>query len=307
MPASAFMSAPGRWPTFLVIGAYKAGTTTLHHVLRAHPQVFVPTRQEPSYFAFADRPDPRNPAWSKSVRDEASYRALFAEAGDAGAVGEVSPEYLFNPAASDAIARRLPEVTLIAVLRNPVDRAFSDWTMYRRDGVERLEFAEALAEQEARRARGEPTGNYLAAGAYADQLERYLSRFRPDQLHITLYDDVTADATAAYAAIFRALGVDPAAAPPVASVHNVGTVATSPVDQLAFRTRARLRPVARRLPLRGLRRRASAALDERLRRPTLDAAARARLVEYFSGDIERLQSLIGRDLSRWLRTEPEHD
>src|SRR4051812_29797455 len=84
-------AAATRWPTFLVIGAYKSGTTALHHALRGHPQVFVPERKEPSFFAFADAPDASNPAYGRSVHDEASYLAMFMGAGDARAVGEVSP------------------------------------------------------------------------------------------------------------------------------------------------------------------------------------------------------------------------
>jgi hypothetical protein len=301
VPATTLVTGPGRWPTFLVIGAYKAGTTTLHHVLRAHPQVFVPPRQEPNYFAFADEPDPTNPAWAKAVHSEADYKALFAAADDARAVGEVSPEYLLNPAAPEAIARRVPAVTLIAVLRNPVDRAFSDWTMYRREGVEPLDFDAALAQQAARRARGEAHGGYLTVGLYADQLDRYYSRFDKSRLHIALYDDITADPAGAYAGIFRAIGVDEHQVKLRDEVHNVGAVPSTRVDHVAYKLRAGVRPLTRRLPLAGLRRRASVLLDERLTRPTLDPATRAELVEHFRPDIERLQALIGRDLSMWLR------
>jgi hypothetical protein len=295
------VSAAGRWPTFLVIGAYKAGTTTLHHVLRAHPQVFVPDRREPSYFAFADATDPSNPAWHRSVRDEADYLALFAGAEDAKAVGEVSPEYLLHPAAPAAIASRIPDVTLLAVLRDPAERAFSDWVMYRREGHEPLSFEAALDVQDERRARGEPTGFYLAGGQYADQVARFIDAFGRDRLHVWLYEDVTRDADAAYAEMFSAIGVDPTAARPQREHHNVGAVPVRALDRLAYSARTRLRPLTGRLPLAGARRRLSAVLDERLVKPTPEPGARARLVAHFRPDVERLQDLIGRDLSEWLR------
>jgi hypothetical protein len=296
------VSAAGRWPTFLVIGAYKAGTTSLHHVLRAHPQVFVPERREPSFFAFADAADPTNPAWARCVRDEAEYHSMFAPADGALAVGEVSPEYLLHPSAAASIARRVPDVTLLAVLRNPADRAFSDWVMYRREGTEKLDFEAALDVQEERHRRGEPTGFYLATGAYAEQVRRYVDVFGSDRLHIWLYEDVSADADRAYAEMFTAIGVDPTVPQQTREHHNLGAVPVGTRDRLAYTARTRLRPLTSKLPLAGARRRLSAKLDERLVRPSLDPATRRRLVEHFRRDVESLQDLIGRDLSSWLRS-----
>lgn len=263
----------------------------------------MPARREPNFFAFADAPDPANPAWAGAVHDEQDYLGLFAEAGSAPALGEVSPEYLLHPAAAESIARRLPGVTLLTVLRNPVDRAFSDWVMYRREGVEKLSFEDALAVQEQRRARGDATGFYLTTGEYAGQLARYLQRFGRDQLHVWLYEDVSANATSAYAEMFAAIGVDPHAPLPGSEHHNLGAVPVRAVDRIAYAARTRLRPVTRRLPLAGVRRRISGVLDERLVRPELDPDTRAKLVAHFRPDVERLQQLIDRDLSGWLRVD----
>jgi hypothetical protein len=293
--------ADPRWPTFLVIGAYKAGTTTVHHALRAHPDVFVPLQKEPSFFAFADAPDPASPAYERAVRDEAAYTALFADAGTATAVGEVSPEYLVNPEAPAAIAQRCPNVELIAVLRNPVDRAWSDWLMYVRDGRERDDFARALTLQEQRQRAGEPTGHYLSTGEYADQLVRYLARFPREQLHVWLYDDLDSNPDRVMREMFTALGVDPHVSPTTAQRHNVGGVPSTVRDRVLLGARNRYRPVLRRLPLAGLRRRVSSTLDERLVRPSIDPDVRATLLEHFRQDIERVQELLDRDLSIWMR------
>ena len=89
--------------------------------------------------------------------------------------------------------------------------------------------------------------------------------------------------------------------------HNLGAVPAGAVDRFAYSARTRLRPLTRRLPLAGVRRRFSSVLDERLVRPQLDASTRARLIEHFRADIERLQELIGRDLAAWLRVEGAGD
>jgi hypothetical protein len=283
-----------------VIGAYKSGTTALHHALRAHPEVFVPESKEPSFLAFADVPDPSNPAYSRAVRDEAAYLSLFRDAGSASAVGEVSPEYLLNPAAAESIARRIPDVTLLALLRNPVDRAFSDWVMYVRDGTERAEFARALEMQDERRRRGEPTGNYLGTGEYARQLSRYVERFPREQVHVWLYDDLVADPVRMMRQVFQALGVDPDVDVTLGD-HNVGSVPTSTRDRVLLSARTRLRPILGGLQLAGLRRRASRSLEGRLVHPEMERETRRMLVEHYRSDIEALQTLLGRDLSVWLQ------
>jgi hypothetical protein len=290
-----------RWPTFLVIGAYKAGTTTLHHLVRAHPDVYVPEQKEPSFFAFVDGGDPTNPAYERAVRDESAYTQLFADAGDARAIGEVSPEYLVNAAAAPAIASRLPAVQLIAVLRNPVDRAYSDWLMYVREGREPDDFARALELQAARREAGDATGHYVGTGEYAEQLARYVDLFPREQLHVWLYDELDADPSRVLREVFATIGVDPDVSPPQVQRHNVGGIPRSGADRLLLKTRDSLRPLLRRLPMSALRHRVSSNLEDRLVRPKIDPAVRAQLVEHFRPDIERLEVMLDRDLSAWLR------
>src|SRR3954469_9979377 len=97
-------------PDFLVIGAYKAGTTSLDRYLRTHPEIFLPAVKEPSYFAFTGPNDAGRPRPPGAVTDRGKYLALFDSVADERAIGEVSPEYLAHPDAADAIAVELPDV-----------------------------------------------------------------------------------------------------------------------------------------------------------------------------------------------------
>jgi hypothetical protein len=103
--------------------------------------------------------------------------------------------------------------------------------------------------------------------------------------------------------MFAAVGVDPNAPHLGSEHHNLGAVPVRAVDRIAYAARTRLRPVTRRLPFAGVRRRISGVLDERLMRPELDPETRAKLVVHFRADVERLQQLIDRDLSGWLRVD----
>ncbi len=300
-------------PTFLVIGAYKSGTTSVHHYLAQHPQVFVPRRKEPNYFAFGDvavavgsgaAALPANgaphPAAATSVTRREDYVRLFDEVRGERAVGEVSPEYLVNERACDAIHRELPDARLVAVLRDPVERAWSDYLMYRRDGLEPEEdFGRALDEQDERRRRGAPTGWYVESGFYGRQLARYYDAFSADQISVHRFEDLARDPEGTMTAVTAFLGVDPA---PLRSADHMNASGVPRNRALAAVLRSRRwlgPPLKKVLPDRlrpGLERVVQRGLD----RPSLAPEHRARLAETFRDDVALLGRLTGQDLSSWL-------
>src|SRR5690554_2276490 len=115
-----------RKPNFIVIGATKAGTSSLRHYLRQHPDIFIPDAyKEPGFFCYGAKGD----GMHRIVRDEARYYALFDGVADEAAWGEITPHYLTFPPAAANIHAAAPEARLSVSLRNPVDRAFSLYQM----------------------------------------------------------------------------------------------------------------------------------------------------------------------------------
>lgn len=325
-----------RLPSFLVIGAAKSGTTSLHEYLKQHPDIFMSGRKEPNYFAFQGRtpdflgPDDEHPRhfrglekrlrvakYQESIVTAERYERLFARAGGATAVGESSVSYMFIPAAADRIREALPEVALIALLRNPVDRAYSKFLQFRRDGLEPIaDFAAALdAEDERVRRRWSPTWYYRRRGLYFEQLERYYARFESERILVLLYDDFDADPAAVLRRAFAFLGVSEAFTPDLRRRHNVSQRKVwIPRSRLAHRLLggpAELEAMSAGKPPKSL----SGQLRRRLVRtnlrrvewthPPMDAAVRRRLTGEFREDLLRLQDLIGLDLSRWLEPPRE--
>lgn len=295
-------SGSGRWPDFLVIGAYKSGTSALRFALRQHPAVFIPRKKEPNYFAFADGAAADHPAAAGSVVVEDDYLNLFDSADPDLVVGEVSPAYMANPQACPRIAATVPDVRLIAVLRNPVERAYSDYLMYRRDGQENCErFGDALDRQDERYARGDPTGYYVRTGFYAAQLRPYFEKFRREQIHVLLHEELCSDTHRALATIYRFLGVDPSFSPPALDAVNVSGVPATRTATALLEARRRLRGVLRPVLPEAVRQLANRAVERTLHRPEIDHADRARLIELYRSDIGELERLLERDLSHWLR------
>ena len=282
-------------PQFLVIGAYKSGSTAIQEALRAHPQIFLPAKG-PSFFAFDEASAIDRPLLPNTVRDWEAYQALFADAPPDAVRGEVSPEYLANPWACGRIRARLPDAKLVAVLRNPVERAFSDYLMYVRDGDEKLDFVAALDEQEARRRAGSPTGYYLETGFYGRQLLPYFEAFPREQIQVHLFEDFTADPAAVLASIYALLGVDPALGTIPERAVNVSGVPRNALVGAVARGGKRVAPL---LP-EAVRRRAKAVLVRGLDRPALGTELRSRLVGIYREDVAELERLLERPLGHWL-------
>jgi hypothetical protein len=210
--------APRALPGFLLIGAQRAGTTSLYAQLLRHPQVLPSLRKEVQYFTL------------HHARGEAWYRAHFpterALAARRAVCGEATPYYLFHPLAPERAHRLLPEARLLVVLREPVARAFSHYAHSRARGRETLGFEAALErEPERLAAEGERPGfahqhfSYFARGLYAEQLRRWLGWYPRERLLVLRFEDLTADPSACVDRAVEFLGL-PHASLPAFPVRN---------------------------------------------------------------------------------------
>lgn len=301
----------GRLPNFLIIGAAKAGTTALYSYLRQHPDVFLSPDKEPQFFALeGERLSFRGPGTTineTAVTRIEDYRALFADVRGEAAVGEASALYLYLPKAADRIRHYIPEARLIAVLRNPVDRAYSSFMHLRREDREPLtDFRAALqAEPERIRANWGFLWRYEALGRYHVQLQRYYDRFPREQILVLLYDDFRKDNARVLRDVFRFLRVDDAFQPDTSLEHNVSGI---PVNRTAYDLLwgrgAVGRLVAAAVPVPVMARLRARITPRLLRQEPLDPALAAELIDRFREDVLRLQDLIGRDLGHWLLPRP---
>ena len=208
-------------PHFLIIGAQKAATTALYAYLRWHPGITGPSFKEVSFF---DRHYARGERWYRAhLPAQPRLWAIEGRHGAQALVGEASPSYLFHPLAPERVAGLMPDARLIAVLRNPVDRAFSHYQHEVALGRESLSFEDAL-DLEDERMRGElermasdpsyfsyPWWNftYAARGRYAEQVERWLAHFPCEQLHVIISEELLEHPAEEYRQTLDFLGARP--------------------------------------------------------------------------------------------------
>jgi hypothetical protein len=270
-------------PTFIIIGAARAGTTSLYHYFREHPDVFMSPVKEVNFFSR------ERLAANWHPRKLKRYEVLFEGAEDHRAVGEASPLYLPSPTAPGLMARVLPDVRLIVSIRNPIERAWSAWQGEIREG------REPSMETELR-----PGGRAFDHSLYHDALMRWRSHFPPERLKVIVFDDFSRDPSSVMRTLFEHVGVDPSAPVRTDLRHNESGVPRSAAMNLAaVRT---LRFLRRRVVPRSVGGTGLGARFHRLflrKGEPMPAWLRERLAHDFREDILRTSELIGRDLSHW--------
>lgn len=298
------MRAPSR-PDFFIVGAFKCGTTALYQYLREHPQVFMPFHKEPLFFG-----EDLTRRYGRMTRAE--YLALFRDAVPGQRVGEASAWYLYSSSAAREIHDFVDDARIIVMLRNPVDVMYAQHSQLLFNAQENLaSFSEALdAEPERRRGERLPPGPvrretlfYRESVRFADQLSRYFDVFPKDRIHVVVYEDFRDRTEEAYRGVLDFLGVDTAFTPSFSIANPNKRVRFPRLQRLIYQPPApllRAVPALRRHPIVHRLRDALVGLNSsaRRRRP-MDPALRRLLLSEQQPAIERLGSLIGRDLSSW--------
>lgn len=206
-------------PDFLVIGAQKAGTTTLFALLRKHPHIYLPPQKEVQFFS-NDELFARGVDWYA----EENFRI-----GDSvGVAGEISPQYMFRDLVPERIKTVLPDVKLIAILRHPLKRAFSHYQMSVRRGLESRDFRsafEASVEAKLNDLCLDETSNYYQFSAYGDILTKYLQQFPKEKLLILFQENLDSAPATVLNQIHEFLGVEHIVPDkPDIRLHAAGTI-----------------------------------------------------------------------------------
>jgi hypothetical protein len=302
-------------PNFFVAGAPKAGTTSLYHYLRQHPQIYMSPIKEPCFFApeVVDfTPDarrnfngtreavaayldgPLDSLGSGIVLDWPDYLKLFKRVKDEIAIGEVSGSYLASSGAAGAIRSRIPDARIVIMLRHPVDRLYSQYVAALSLGLTRAGFARWAEEQQALEARRHPPFGVVWTGRYAEHLQRFRTHFPADRLHVAFYDDYVTDRRAVVRGVLAFLGVDPDRPIDLGARHNVTRVPRWP--RLHAAVMRPLAPMVRRLPHR-----IASAVGRWYRTAPARPAPheRARVAATYADDVRAVEILTGRRLDAW--------
>jgi hypothetical protein len=312
-------------PNFFIVGTGKAGTTSLYSYLRQHPQIYMSPVKEPAFFATEIRGknlsaplrhhvSVQSRKLSKILNDGEpvkplgwiaeewnDYLRLFSAVKGEKAIGEATPAYLWSATAAANIHSNVPEGKIVMILRDPAERAFSQYLHQLSVGLTGATFREHL-EQCARGGDRQlsPVYPFLEVGLYHQQVKRYLDLFPRDQIRIYWYEEAWRDPASLLADIFRFLEVDPTFQPDFSRTTHQRR-APRLVGLHYFLKRSGLwYPLKALVPTRmvsSLRQ----FVFRRGRALTMAPGDRRYLIDYYRDDIHRLAALLDRDLSPWLR------
>lgn len=293
-------------PNFIIIGAMKAATTSLYTYLKQHPDIFMTKVKEPMFFNnFNQITDFKVLAnKSKKVNSLLDYFSMFSSVKNESAIGEASPAYIYNEKAPYLIKEHLPDVKIIAILRQPTDRAYSNFLHTKRADRENVNsFEQAIKiEKERISDNWSPLYHYIQKGFYSVQLKRYYNLFPKENIKVYLFEDVVKNPKETLKDIFKFLNVDENIEIDVSKKSNVSG---TPKGILGFTLKKmryyNLMPkfaISDYLPTVMVNLLFKSVYKDAEK---LDSVLRKELTDkYYREEILKLEKLIDKDLSNWL-------
>lgn len=299
---SIFLNKPQ--PNFFIVGAAKAGTTSLWMYLKQHPEIYMPPTietKEPSFFCHL-----------YGYKDFDSYLSLFSNAKGKKAIGEASTPYLSSPESAAWIQQVFPEAKIIIVLRNPVERAYSLYTWMIREGYEWIyPFKKALIYEEIRLknehfkyCNSQYYYNYLYfhSGLYSIQVKRYTEFFQKNQVHIILFEDLKSDPLNTIQSVYDFLNVDISFMPKI-EIHNKGQ--TPLLVPLQYFLKQKSYNYLKKIKIPGAKQIQTKAMDVnkylgQFLSMSLSSKIKNELKELYRKDIYKTAILINRKLDQWI-------
>ena len=293
-------------PNFIIIGAMKAATTSLYTYIKQHPDIFMTKVKEPMFFNNFQKENNYNILGSKSKKPTTleEYLAMFKDAKNEKAIGEASPAYIYNENAPHLIKEHLPDVKIIAILRQPTDRAYSNFLHTKRADRENVNsFEQAIKiEKERISDNWSPLYHYIQKGFYSVQLKRYYNLFPKENIKVYLFEDVVKTPKETLKDIFKFLNVDENIEIDVSKKSNVSGTPKGILGFILKKMRYyNLMPkfaISDYLPTFII-----SLLFKSVYKDTekLDSVLRKELTDkYYREEILKLEKLIDRDLSNWL-------
>jgi len=293
-------------PNFIIIGAMKAATTSLYTYLKQHPDVFMTSIKEPMFFNNFQKETnfKLHGRKTKKITTFEQYYTLFNSVKNESAIGEASPSYISNKDCPNLIHKHLPNTKIIAVLRQPVARAYSNYLHARRADRESIsDFETAFNKETERKTENwSPLYHYKSKGYYAEQLEQYFNLFPKENIKVVLFEDLVKNPIRITQEVFKFLNIDNSFIPDTSKKANVSGTPKGLFGLFIMKLRYyNLIPniqFSNYLPgfiiqfiFNSAYKKANPLSDDLKKRLTLT---------YYKEDILKLEKLIGKNLQHWL-------
>ncbi len=305
---------------FFLVGAAKAGTTSLHNYLKAHPNLFFSPVKEPNYFSTDIQPENFSANYRKNtflntekyfnnkplkklqltfVRKKEHYQQLFENANGYKAIGESSTSYLYSETAAQNIKKYNPQAKIIIIIRNPLERAFSHYLMALKFGFTSKSFQAAIKADIERKKKGWGISElFIELGLYYKQIKRYLDHFPARQVKIFLFDDFEKNPEKVIGECFEFLELKPL---PLDSFPVYNKASAPRFKHLnRIMTKTGIKDIAGKIAPPKAKKALKSIAFSNNKQQEIDLQTANLLKKYFNDDIQLTAKLINKDLNHWL-------
>lgn len=285
-------------PDFFIVGAPKAGTTSLYHYLQSIPEIFMCPIKEPNYFA--NEEISRNKLYYKQklIKSLPEYKKLFFNANQNQAIGEASVSYLFYPGTAANIKKLIPRAKIIIILRNPADRAFSHYLMDKRLGYIRASFEDVIYRNKNLKNISLYYQQYVDLGFYFEQVNRYLQNFSSKQIRVFLFEEISQNFSQYIKSTLQFLEISNEYIPELHKRFNVHIEPKNTPIQFLYSV-SLVRRTFNRLLTPKWQMSFKKAMFQTDDKPEMKKETREHLNLLYRSNIETLETLIDKDLSIW--------
>ena len=289
-------------PNFLIVGAPKAGTTSLYYYLSEHPEVFMPAQKELNFFSREEIEAQGLYYKDFKVKTLKEYEAIFEKGKGKKAIGEASVSYLFYPKTPFKIKELIPHVKIIILLRDPVERAFSHYLMDYRLGLVNLEFDEIIFKKTHHKRLDLYYQQYIELGFYYKQVKRYLDVFGFDQVRIYFNEDLKNNIKKVILDLYDFLGIDKSYFPNIQKRYNVFSMPRNSFIGYLYSV-PELRKILGVFLPDSFKKVIFNVFFEKNKKPQMREDIKRYLRNLYKPDIQKLEKLINKCLSHWYSGE----
>jgi len=282
-----------RWPNFFIVGADKAGTSSLYSYLKEIPGIFMSPIKEPNYFSVKTMP---HNDLLKTIRDKKKYLALFKNVKDEKILGEASSSYLADPDAANLIHQVSPKAKILISLRDPAERIFSHYLMSRRLGIIKSTFYSEIQVELNKKLDKKNYKLFLYHGLYYENMKRYLDVFGRNNVSIIIFEEFIKNEKATIENILKFLNIKNDLKNFGPDVYNKYGVVRNPIAQKILQSK-KIRRVSEKLispPKRRMLKEKFILKEEE--KPIMEENEKKLLINYYHDDVQKLKNLLGRKL-----------
>jgi len=276
-----------------IVGAPKAGTTSLHHYLNEFPEILMSKEKEPDYFSDKELFDQGLYYGTSRIDSLQKYNSLFSGRKEEKLMGESSVSYLYYPEVPNRIKEYNPDSKIIVMLRNPVDRAFSHYLMDYRLGLTSESF-----ESEFHKKKGLNFQQYFLLGNYSSQVKRYIDVFGSENIHFIWYSDFKKDSEKQLNKVINFIGLESDFKVDFDAIHNSFTMPRNNLIRKIYSVVSLRKLLTLIFPfnlVKGIK----SFLFNKGNKPKLSDKTRNNILEYYLSDIQKLEQLLSVNLRRW--------